>query len=152
MTLIDRVIHRFMAGVLGIVFMGLITCSVVQVVPWYRFTNEPEIITEKYYSPNEFMNIKFNRIALIDVQARLVRELVRVDIDGNEYDIAKISERLDIDKGVRHIIAQWHLPDTSEAPNLIPNTYFWRGSITYKPFGMLEKTVKFTTNTFQIRY
>jgi len=146
-------INKIMTGLMGIVAAGMLTLATVQSVPWYRYIQEPTIInTETYYSPGDELDVKFTRISLINTQARSVRELVRVDMDGNEWEVSRVTTWLDIDRGARVITTNWHIPHVEECPNMKPNTYLWRGSITYKPFGMLEKTVKFTTNTFHIRY
>lgn len=145
-------INKIMAGMLGFLFLAMGTLAAVQAVPWYRFVSPTTVSTATYYSPGDVTQVLFERTSMINMQARMVRELIRLDTQGNEYEVSSVSSWLNVDVGHKNIISNWYIPTTTVCPTMKPNTYRWRGSVTYRPFGLLEKSVPFETNTFQVRF
>jgi hypothetical protein len=135
---------------LGIFF--IITSTVANLIPWYRQV-EPMVVyaKEKPFVAGEHMRIIVTRTALIGIEGRVTRELVRLHANGEEEEVSKIDKLISIDRGTKILSVYYKLPSIEECPQMKPNTYFWRGSMVYKPFGWLEKTYFFRTEKFRIK-
>ena len=124
--------------------------TIIEIIPWYSQENPMRIrLKSKVYKPGEFMGIQFKRRALVGFQARVTRELVRIH-SNIEEEVFKITLDVSIDRGSKEVGVTYKLPTLELCPNISGNTYFWRGSMKYKPFGLVEKTYFFRTEPFQL--
>jgi len=144
---IDRVLAIFV----GLALFFVVSSIVANLIPWYRQV-EPMAVHEKEtpFSPGDPMRIDITRTALVGIEGRVTRELVRLHNDGGEEEIYKLDKLVSIDKGTKNISVYYRLPTMHQCPQMGANTYIWRGSMVYKPFGMIEKTYFFRTEQFQI--
>jgi hypothetical protein len=134
---------------LGIFF--IITSTIANFIPWYSQVEPMTVYNkEEPFVGGEHMQIVITRRALIGIEGRVTRELVRLHANGEEEEVSKIDKLISIDRGKKTLSVYYQLPSTEECPQMKPNTYFWRGSMVYKPFGWLEKTYFFRTEKFQI--
>jgi hypothetical protein len=129
----------------------VISSIIVNSIPWYKQV-EPMSVHDKdrEFKPGEPMRIDIQRTALVGFEGRVTRELVHVHADGAEEEIYKIDKLISIDRGTKKISVYYKLPTLKICPQMSSNTYLWRGSMVYKPFGYLEKIYFFRTERFQI--
>jgi hypothetical protein len=109
---------------------------------------------ETPFAPGDKVPVKVHRRALINLRGHLWRELVRIEHEEGqvvEYLIARMSTEIDIEKGHKTLVIYFSLPKLDQAPHLKPNTYIFRGSIAYRPFGFWEKVWHFETEVFEIQ-
>jgi len=124
---------------------------VVYLTPWYVQELPLRIYGDKkVFKPGEIMIIEIKRKALICMEARVVKELVRIE-NGVEHEIAKMFRYTDIEIGEKTITVEYPLPDEKDRFTGRAGTYFWRGHFTYKPFGIIERRWYFVTEPFLIK-
>jgi len=144
--------NRILSIMIALAVLLVVSSTVANMIPWYR-QNEPMKIGNKElqpFKPGEHMRIDIERTALIGIEGRVTRELVRVHRNGDEEEVYKLNKLISIERGTKRISVYYKLPSIRECPQMKPNTYVWRGSMVYKPFGYLEKTYQFSTEKFQI--
>jgi len=131
----------------------LVSASIiVNFIPWYMQENPMIVETNnRAFKPGEIQHISFTRRALIGFQGRVTRELVRVnETTGVLEEIWKSSIFTSIGAGKKDITLTYRIPTLAQYPEMKGNTYRWQGSMTYRPFGMPEKTFFFETEEFKI--
>ena len=85
------------------------------------------------------------------MQGTVTRELVRVEKEeGVEYEVSKSISPQHIDAGEKTVIAYYQLPTLKVCPQMVGNTYVIRGTFTYSPFGLWNKSFAFSTVPFHI--
>ena len=121
--------------------------TVMSIVPWYSMKSI-EIIG-KDFRPGDIMRVKITRNVLITVEVHLVRELIKTNPQSDEM-VYQINEYYGIRPGLRTSIMFLPIPTLKQCPHLSGNSYIWRGTMVYRPFGLLQKTVTFETEKFHI--
>lgn len=148
-------IHRIINIALVFVILLLLGRIIAYFIPWYKHDTSPlPIITntgKEAFHPGETVPIEIHRTALVGMQGTVLRELVRLDKEeGVEYEVSRSIAPQHIEAGHKRIIAYYQLPTLDICPQLIGNTYVIRGTFTYSPFGLWNKTFEFTTVPFHI--
>jgi len=129
-------------------FLVAVSILVDNLVPWY--TQEiPYKIDSGTYLPGDSVEVSFNRKALVDLKGEVVRELVRIDMDS-EVEVERRHYKIEMDKGEKNITTYYTIPTIEAAPYLEGNSYVFKGILTYRPFGLFEKSLHFTTEKFHI--
>jgi len=157
MSKIYYTIKKYIVGVLILIpVIGLLS---LYIIPWYSCDTVFETLKESYH-PGERVHVKFTRTALINLNARSTRELIRVDEDGAYHEEAKTTWRINMGKGTKRIVVSYKLPDN--CANVIRkntsfpcihyenNTYRWIGNTIYKPFGLIERSFYWESTPFKI--
>lgn len=139
----------FLVGICIIFVSANIALSVI---PWYMQENPMKIVDKNsQYSPGDPILVKFQRRALIGFQGKVTRELVRVDKEtGITEEVWKSSVNTSVGRGKKTIVLTYTIPTLAMYPEMKGNTYKWQGSMSYRPFGLVEKTFFFHTEDFQI--
>ena len=145
MKLIEKPLTITLALLLFFSIAGIIG----NLIPWYTQEN-PYKVEKKTYVPGDTMQIEISRQALINLTGRVVRELVRLH-DDVEEEVYKVSYDIEMDRGKKSIEVFYKIPTLKDCPQLGSNTFIWRGSIVYKPFGLPERSVHFVTEEFHIK-
>lgn len=128
----------------------VIIISITYLVPWYKQKLPLEIIGNTF-KPGDHVPIKVERKSLINLNARIVRELIRLDKHNNiEFEVSKEFQNVDFGIGKKTVVIYYKLPTLLTCPQLKSNTYIYRGNITYKPLGLIERRFHFETEEFQI--
>jgi hypothetical protein len=144
-------IDKILTIMIGVAIFLVCSSIIVNLIPWYRQV-EPMSVHDKdrVFRPGEPMKIDIQRTALVGFEGRVTRELVHVHTNGSEEEVYKIDKLISIDRGTKKISVYYTLPTLKLCPQMLSNTYMWRGSMVYKPFGYLEKTYFFSTEKFQL--
>jgi len=122
----------------------------ILLIPWYEREDPMRLVNkEKIYKPGDAVKLEFSRKSLINMQARISRELVRIHEDSTE-EVWTVNLNTSVNKGKDLIKLQYFIPSLDQCPVMRSNTYKWRGTIVYRPLGLIEKTVSFETEPFQI--
>ena len=136
----------------------VVSSTVMALIPWYMQENPMLIVDQNgnhikgaKFNPGDPMYILFKRKALIGFQGQVVRELVRVNPHtGATEEIWKSAVDNSVDRGTKTIILTYNIPTLEMYPKMEYNTYKWQGCMTYRPFGLIEKTFFFQTEKFKI--
>ena len=144
-------INRVLTIMVALALFMVVSSTVANLIPWYRQA-EPMIVIKinEPFKPGDPMPIKIERNALIGFEGRVTRELVKIHADGSEEEVYKLDKLISINRGKKNIVVYYRVPTLPECPQISGNTYVWRGSLVYKPFGFLEKTYFFRTEKFQL--
>ena len=150
---VNKWLNRLSAFILTLLMVCILWVIVAQVTPWYHIYNPDKIEVyqkKSCYYQGERVQFKFERNSLITTRAKVTRELIRVDPDGTEYEIFKVRQDSEIGRGHKSIVVTYKIPDCKDFPNFVMNGYRWQGVTQYKPFGMLERTERWTTEIFHV--
>jgi len=121
--------------------------TVFQLLPWFKFIN-PMPVEKVEYSPGESVYTTISYSALVGFSAHVTRELVLME--GNkEIEVAKMHYYTDISSGHHCPDVNYQLPENGRLYR--SGTYKWRGSTSFRPFGLLEQRFKWETESFKIR-
>lgn len=146
-------IHR-LANILIVLTCGLLFGSIIgHLVPWFDVESPMLIQGDPFFQPGDKVPVKIHRRSLLNLRGHLWRELVRVEwVSGmkEEYIISRMSTEIDIEKGHKNLVIYFQLPTMHECPQMKSNTYIFRGSVAYKPFGLWRKLERFNTEEFHI--
>jgi len=131
----------------------------IAIVPWYMQENpmlivDPagERIKNAQFNPGDSMHILFKRKALIGFSGKVIRELVRINPHTSATEeIWKSAVDTSVGRGTKTIILTYNIPTLGMYPEMKYNTYKWQGCMTYRPFGLVERTFFFETEQFKIR-
>ena len=136
-------------AVLVAILIYLLTFAML-LIPWYERENPMRLVDKtRTYKPGEAVEFQFHRKSLIDMQAKISRELVRIHEETSE-EVWTVNINTSVNKGSDEIKLQYFIPTPEQCPMLHGNTYKWRGTVVYKPLGLIEKTLSFETEPFQI--
>ena len=143
---------KILTILVGVCVAFVLGSIVLGIVPWYMQENPMKIVGNKvFYNPGDSMQITFERRALIGFQGKVTRELVRIDPrSGATEEIWKSSIDTSVGRGEKTIKLTYTIPTLAMYPTMVGNTYKWQGSMSYKPFGLIEKTFFFYTEPFQL--
>jgi len=152
---LSKKIHRVVNIALLLIIFILLARIITFFIPWYKHQQSPLPIisnTGDYtFHAGEVVPIKIERRALISMQGTVTRELVRIEEEeGVEYEVARSISPQYIDAGKKTVVAYFKLPTLETCPQMIGNTYVIRGTFTYSPFGLWNKTFEFSTIPFHI--
>lgn len=144
-------IGNLLLGFLFIIFMFMVLDIGLSIVPWYQMRSIEIIYPEgeKAYSPGDIMIIVITREALIPFEAHLTRELIKVNESWDEM-IWWTHEIYGVEKGLRKSTMYLQIPTLAMAPAMTGNSYIWKGTMVYKPFGGPERTLSFKSKKFHI--
>ena len=144
-------INKILTIMVALALFLVVSSTVANLIPWYRQV-EPMIVIKinEPFKPGDPMPISIERNALIGFEGRVTRELVKIHPDGSEEEVYKLDKLISINRGKKNIVVYYRVPTLPECPQISGNTYLWRGSMVYKPFGFLEKTYFFRTEKFQL--
>ena len=147
MQRVEFILKITLSIILALSIMGLVG----QKVPWYTM-DQPLKVDGKIFYPGDKVRVNIHRRTLIGFEARITRELVRVH-EGKEEEVSSLSYYKEIDPSPqkRNIVVFYEIPSISMCPQMKPNTYFFRGVMTFKPMWNIEKTYHYRTENFQIR-
>ena len=140
-------------NILVIICISFVLGSIVLgIIPWYMQENPMLIVDKKnHYYPGDQLSITFKRRALVGFQGKVTRELVRINPrSGATEEVWKSSINTSVGRGEKSIILTYSIPTLAMNPTMVGNTYKWQGSMTYRPFGLIEKTFFFHTEPFQL--
>lgn len=102
---------------------------------------------ESVLSPGGHVQIQFVRHSRISAEATLTRELIRADHSGVKYELERVQEPINIEKGTQTIRKKYQLPADKSICN--GGRYKYTGTITY-PVGWVKRPVPFSTELFDI--
>ena len=144
-------VNKILAGVLIIIALFIATETLISVIPWYEMRSVEISYPDgqKAFKPGEIMDVIIVRKALIETDINLIRELIKINEFSDEM-IYRVHEHYGAQRGLRTSIMHLQVPTLKMAPSLAGNSYIWRGTLTYRPLGMLEKTMTFQTEKFHI--
>ena len=127
---------RFITIITAVVCSFFILITMANVIPWYT-QDEPMIILKNdlSFSPGQPQLLDVHRTALVGFEGRVTRELVKIHSDGAEEEVYKLDKLISIDRGTKNTRIYYTLPTMKDCPQLTGNTYKWRGSMVFKPFG-----------------
>ena len=132
-------------AVMAVVIVLFAFNTVMSIVPWYSMKSieifQPE---DGEFRPGDTMKVKITRNVLITVEVHLVRELIKTNPQSDEM-VYQINEYYGIRPGLRTSIMFLPIPTLKQCPHLSGNSYIWRGTMVYRPFGLLQKTMTFET-------
>ena len=139
--------------VVNVVTLLVLLSISIGLIPWYMQENPMQIVDrQNHYAPGDAIRVTFNRRALIGFQGEVTRELVRIDpTSGAVEEIWKSSIDTSIGRGSKTIVLTYNIPTLAQYPTMVGNTYMWQGCMTYRPFGLIERTFFFYTEPFTIR-
>ena len=144
-------VTRFITIITAVVCSFFLLITAANVIPWYTQDEPMQIMkNDEPFAPGQPQLVDVHRTALVGFEGRVTRELVKIHSDGAEEEVYKLDKLVSIDRGTKNVQIYYTLPTILECPQITGNTYKWRGSMVYKPFGLLEKTYFFTTDTFQL--
>ncbi len=139
--------YKFLMAMMAVVSAFCIVYIFFIVFPFY--TNQsPATVEQIVYHPGDCALITFNRHSWINAPARATRELVRVDSDGSEYEVEKVSWDIVIGKGQKRVTVCYDLPEHNKLMH--DNTYKFYSMAKYKPWPLFERQMGFETETFQV--
>lgn len=137
-----------LAAIIGIIFLA-------GIFPWYMQKNPMVIIgntKNRTFAPGDPMLISFKRTAIIGFQAKVVRELVKINpASGAVEEVFKMSIDTSIGRGTKNIVLTYSVPEITAHQDMKANTYRWQGCMEYHPFGIVKKTFFFESEPFIIR-
>ena len=158
----QRMYLKLSQTVIVVMLVLIAGVTFLYIFPWYSYGNNGVFKTTKEeYFPGEDVRIVIERNSYIDVAAVATRELVRVDkVTGIYHEVCKVTFGVSIDKGRKTVESQYKLPfecrdkcawnDKMYCVSYDYNTYVWSGSLVYRPFGLVERTLRWTTTPFKI--
>ena len=138
---------KLCATVMVVIIILFTFNTIMNIVPWYSMKSI-EVIG-KDFRPGDTMRVKITRNVLIAFEAHLVRELIKTNPHSDEM-VYQIHEYYGLTPGLRTSIMFLRIPTLKQSPQLSGNSYIWRGTMVYRPFGLLQKTVTFETEKFHI--
>lgn len=148
MTMKNRLINAIIVGIFFVVAGYLIPqtyYSYLDNTNYYQINNVS--IDKEFYAPGDDVIVTISRTSLVNANATAVRELVLLQIEGEDQifdEVYRVIDQSSIDVGTQIIKVHFQLPQ-----NLREGEYFWRGTIAFD-VREREKTVSFTTPTFDI--
>jgi hypothetical protein len=133
-------------GLTGLLFIWMV---IIFSVPWYSM-KLPLPVTQKIYYPGDKVELHIDRSSLINLEGRVTRALFRID-KIEEIEILKVATYYNtLAKGIKSITLYYPLPTKEECPHLRGNSYIWRGTLSYKPFGMFTRELHWESEQFHI--
>jgi len=139
----------FMNILLLIVLIGLGAYIVVLTYPFYTWETPFKVNGGSVYRPGEHVHLSTHRNSRIATVVDAFRELVRVDEDGKEFEVEKVRYTVGFDRGQKTVAFYFKLPEHCE---IMPDgMYRYTGTATYKVFGVVQRTVPFHTELFEVQ-
>jgi hypothetical protein len=122
----------------------------LSVIPWYQMQSI-EIVQskDKKFTPGEIMPVMIVRRALMAFEVHVVRELIKLGPYSDEM-VWQVHEFYGVEPGLRKSKLFLKIPTLAMAPGMSGNSYIWKGTMMYSPFGGPEKTMVFKTEKFHI--
>ena len=122
----------------------------IYTITWYGL-RIPIPVTQKTYYPGDEVELHLDRYALINLEGQITRSLFRID-GVEEYEVLKVATyKNTIARGIKSITTYYKLPTLEICPHLKGNSYIWRGTLSYKPFGIFQRELHFETEKFNIK-
>jgi len=121
---------------------------IANLIPWYT-QKLPLAVKHIKYRPGQQVIVTIDRTALIGMKAENFIELVHLH-SGREKEVYKYKIDTYLQPGHEIIEVYYDIPPKEQCEQLETNTYKYRGIITYNPFGYLEKSFQWESETFQI--
>ena len=121
----------------------------IYTITWYDL-RIPIPVTQKTYHPGDEVELHLDRYALINLEGQVTRSLFRID-GAEEYEVLKVATyKNTIARGIKSITTYYKLPTLDICPHLKGNSYIWRGTLSYRPFGIFKRELHWESEEFHL--